>query len=190
MNTMKTKHSLTEAQAVANELGQVLIPFCERIVVAGSIRRRKPLVGDVEILYVPRIVNRPVPGDMFKREDADAAEAQINAWLLQRIISKRPSKTGIFTWGALNKLATHTGSGIGVDFFATTQANWWVSLVIRTGGKETNLKLTNGAIRIGRKLNAYGCGVTESDGNVIPATSEEHVFELCGVPYLAPEERI
>ena len=67
--------------------------------------------------------------------------------------------------------------------------NWWVSLVIRTGGKETNLQLTNGAIRLGRSLMAYGCGARCSDGSIIAATSEQHVFELCGVPYREPADR-
>lgn len=67
--------------------------------------------------------------------------------------------------------------------------NWFVSLVIRTGSKEMNLKLTDGAIKLGRTLNAYGSGVTLEDGRVMPATSEEDVFFLCQVPYVPPECR-
>jgi DNA polymerase/3'-5' exonuclease PolX len=76
-----------------------------------------------------------------------------------------------------------------VDFFATTPENWWVSLVVRTGSLEMNLELTKGANHLGRSLNVYGRGVTRADGTVIPATSEEHVFELCGVKYRVPSAR-
>lgn len=78
--------------------------------------------------------------------------------------------------------------------------NWWVSLVVRTGSKETNLRLTTGAQRLGRTLHAYGSGVTINraqtiggeahlPGSEIKATSEQAVFELCEVPYLEPEQR-
>lgn len=63
------------------------------------------------------------------------------------------------------------------------------SLVIRTGGKETNLALTTGAQALGRKLHAYGAGVTMEDGTLRVCRSEREVFELCGVPYAEPEGR-
>lgn len=61
--------------------------------------------------------------------------------------------------------------------------------MIRTGSKDTNLRLTTGAQRRGATLNAYGMGVTWSDGTTTPATSEQHVFEMCGIPYLEPCKR-
>lgn len=76
-----------------------------------------------------------------------------------------------------------------MDFFSTTAENWNVSLVIRTGGKATNLKLTNGAIAKGAHLQAFGSGIVLQNKKIIPATSERHVFELCGVPYQEPEFR-
>jgi hypothetical protein len=57
------------------------------------------------------------------------------------VLTKRKNKNGVTTWGTLNKLATHATSGIGVDLFATTHDRWFVSLVVRTGSKETNLSL-------------------------------------------------
>ena len=44
-------------------------------------------------------------------------------------------------------------------------------MVVRTGSKETNLRLTTGAQKQGRSLNAYGRGVTCSDGSIVPATT-------------------
>lgn len=183
----KPKFPRDRALAVSNELKDVLAPFCERIVIAGSLRRGKPEVGDVELLFIPRVESRQA--DFFSSAPVDLASEKIGQMLASQVLAKRPSKTGVFTWGDRNKLAIHTSSGIPVDLFSTTAANWWVSLVVRTGSKETNLLLTNGAIRLGRTLNAYGCGVTEIGGNVIPATSEQHVFELCGVPYREPKFR-
>jgi DNA polymerase/3'-5' exonuclease PolX len=139
-------------------------------------------------LYVAR--EHLAPTGLFDSELVNFAEGRIQAALDNGILVKRPNKRGHFTWGPKNKLAVHVGSGIPVDLFATTEENWWVSLVIRTGSKETNLKLAMGAQERGRSLEAYGSGVRDlATGEVTPATSERQVFELCGVEYLEPEYR-
>lgn len=189
MSTNSNRYPAKDALAVAAELCEQLNRLCSRIVVAGSLRRKKPVVGDVEILYVPQTESRPRPGDMFAHDDCDLADIRIQQLLGGFVLLKRPNKIGGFTWGPHNKLAIHKASGIPVDLFAVPEKNWWVSLVVRTGSLETNMRLTTGAQRLGKSLNAYGCGVTNEDGSVTPATSERHVFELCGIPYLEPHER-
>lgn len=177
-----------DALAVAKIFCAALKPVTTRLCVAGSLRRRKEAVGDVEILFVPRCTERPAVGDMFAKASVDMAAEIIEGLLAAGEITKRLSVDNKITWGPKNKLALHK-SGIPVDLFATTEEYWWVALVIRTGSKDTNLRLTTGAQKLGRKLNAYGTGVTCSDGQIIAATSEQHVFELCGVPYREPWER-
>lgn len=183
----KIRYQYAVAMRVAENICESLRPLCENIIIAGSLRRRKPDVGDIEILYVARIENRP--DGLFDTRNFNPVDELLEIALREGNLCKRPNVRGHFTWGEKNKLAVHLPSSIPVDFFATTKENWWCSLVIRTGGKETNLKLTTGAQRLGRTLNAYGAGITCSDGTVIPATSERHVFELCNVPYLDPENR-
>lgn len=171
---------------VAKELCDALKPATSRLIVAGSLRRRKQSVGDVEILFVPKLETRAE--DMFSTRQVDLAAEIIDGMLNRGDVSKRPSVRGTFTWGPQNKLAIHR-NGVPVDFFAATEEKWWVSLVVRTGSLAMNLMLTTGAQKLGRSLNAYGSGVTCSDGTVIAATSERHVFELCGVEYREPWER-
>ena len=185
---VKTKWPYEVALPVAKEIVSLLAPACERIAIAGSLRRQKPLVGDIEILFVPLMSERP--DGLFDTVVVSVAQEVIEQKLKDGYFSKRPSKTGVFTWGEANKLAIHTASGIPVDLFSVPAANWWVSLVIRTGSKETNMRLTTGANKLNRTLHAYGYGVTDRKTNeTIAATSEEHVFELCGVPYLLPDRR-
>lgn len=175
------KYPLAVAAAVADELVKLIEPVCERIIVAGSIRRKKPQVGDVEIVYIPKFTSRKV--DMFNESRFNLVDEQLQTMIQSGVLIVRGG------WGEKNKFAIHTKSGIPVDLFSTTVENWWVTMTFRTGGKTNNLKLTTGANRIGRSLNAYGCGVTCSDNSVIPATSERHVFELCKVDYKEPEDR-
>ena len=165
----------------------LLRPYCERWQIVGSLRRKRSFVGDIEILYIPRFYDDQV--DFFSTQKVDATEMFFESCLRAKILEKRPNVNGGFAWGAKNKLAIDVESGIPIDFFSTTEENWWVSLVIRTGSKATNLKLTMSANKQGMTLNAYGSGTTMKNGVVIPATSEEHVFKLCGVPYLEPEKR-
>jgi DNA polymerase/3'-5' exonuclease PolX len=183
----KPRFAAAEARTVAERIVAALSPFCERIEIAGSLRRGKPTVGDVEILYVPKAEDRP--DGLFGSKPASLADERIEQALADGAIVKRPSKAGIFTWGEKNKLAVHVASGIPVDFFGTTLENWWVSLVVRTGSAEMNLELTTTAQRQGRSLLAYGCGVRQPDGMVIAATSERAVFEMCGVAYREPHQR-
>ena len=183
---VKTKVPFADAVVVAITLLKELLPLCERVSIAGSIRRCKPMVSDIELLYIPRVEERPF--DLLTTHLVSLAEEHINGWLNSGLIIRRPSVTGVTSWGEKNKFAVHVPSGISLDLFATTTENWWVSLVIRTGSKETNLALANGAIKLGRRLNAYGCGVIEH-GEIIPARSERDVFDLCGVPYAEPEDR-
>lgn len=185
----KVQYSRAAALSLAVKIQEKLRPLCQpdRCEIVGSIRREKPTVGDIEILYVPII--RKVRVDMFHENDADAADDQLNDWLRQGIFAKRLNVRGHETWGPKNKHALHVKSKIPVDLFATTEENWWVSLVIRTGSKDTNLRLTTGANAQNARLNAYGCGVTFSDSSIVRATSERHVFELCNVPYLEPNQR-
>lgn len=64
---------LHEVESIAIELRDWLAPFClpaegsaqtgARIEIAGSIRRRKPMVGDIELVYVPRHLLRRIVGE-------------------------------------------------------------------------------------------------------------------------------
>lgn len=174
---------------VAAEICAALKPVCKKLVVAGSLRRRKPTIGDVEILYVGEFETRQHPEDMFASINVNLADEAIAKLESSGVLERRKNVNGSTMYGPKNKFMRHVASGIPVDLFSTTSENWFVSLVIRTGSKEMNLKLTDGAIKLGRTLNAYGSGVTLEDGRVMPATSEQQVFSLCNVPYREPHER-
>lgn len=171
---------------VAERFVDLLAPYCERIAIAGSIRRNRPKVGDIEILFVPKVRVESV--DFFATKEIPLTEAIFENLLATGEVSLRFGVSGSTAWGLKNKLGI-TKNGVPIDFFSTSIENWFVSLVIRTGSKRTNLSLTTGAQKLGRRLNAYGSGVTCSDYSVIPARSEEDVFKLCGVPYMDPEYR-
>lgn len=190
--TMKQKFDSNLAWTVATEVMSFLSEACDydRCVVAGSLRRQKPTVSDVEILYVSKRGMMKLPGEMFEAYGWLADEA-IGKMESKGVLARRLNVKGSETFGPQNKLMVHVKTGVPVDLFNTTDHAWWVSLVIRTGPKESNLMLASTAQAFGRKMHAYGSGVTMPDGTEVRAESERHVFELCGCrdKYKEPKDR-
>jgi DNA polymerase/3'-5' exonuclease PolX len=184
----KTKWPLAAAQMVARELWGVLAPACEAIEIAGSIRRRKPMIGDVEIVYVPRYDVAKLPDEMFAQAEQNMADLAIENLLLCGVLGKRTNVNGREMFGEKNKLVRHMATGMPVDLFATTEDAWFNYLVCRTGGSESNIAICNAAIARGWKWNPYGAGFSRGD-ETRRMKSEREVFEFVGLQYLEPEER-
>lgn len=185
----KKRFDAEDAVPVALALVEILKPFCERIEIAGSLRRCKETVGDIELLFIPRFENRQM--DMFSSEPVDLAGEKLNELLAQGVIAKRQAESGSFTWGKLNKLAVHVESGIPVDFFCEPDAaDWPRSITIRTGLKEFNVRLMESAPRHGHKAHAYGEALHKIPGGErVIARTEQEFIELCGLEYTEPNSR-
>jgi DNA polymerase/3'-5' exonuclease PolX len=186
----KTRFPRAAALAVAKELCDALKPITERLIVAGSLRRRKTEVGDVEILYIPRFEPRPNKEDFFAGPvRTNLVDELLKTLLETQVLSKRLNTRESEMWGPKNKLAQHHPSGIPVDLFSATESNWFNYLVCRTGSADNNTSIASAAIRKGWKWNPYSAGFTDDRGAEIPAWSEQAVFELAGLKYLEPWER-
>ena len=168
---------LEKAKNIAEEIGERLSPGCERLVVAGSIRRRKPYPGDIEILAIPKYDGL-----------ADMLDREIQTLVMEGILDCRLNKLGRRVYGPKNKLVVHVPSGIGVDIFSTTDECWAVSLVVRTGGEKTNKRIAVAALRKGWHFRAYGDGYDTPKGR-LHCASEREVFEAVDLSYLEPWER-
>ncbi len=184
---MDTKFKITDALRVAMSLKAELEPHCTHVCIAGSIRRGRPMVSDIELLFVPKMEERI---QLFDGGDKTAAtDIVITHWLNHQILRKRPNVLGRFMWGPQNKLALHVASKMPVDLFQTTADNWHTALVIRTGSSENNIRLAQAAIGNHRRLQVSGGIYDERAGAITWPRSEEEVFELCGLKYLPPERR-
>ncbi len=171
---------------IAETLREALSPHCERIIIAGSIRREKPHVGDIELLYIPRFETRQI--DLISEGQVNVTDECIARLLACGQLAKRTNVNGSEMWGAKNKLAVHVPTGIPVDLFATDATCWHNYLVCRTGPAESNTRIATEAKRRGWKWNPYGDGFTTPNG-FIHCGTESYVFEAVGLPYLEPWER-
>lgn len=179
------------ARAVGESLIELLRPYClpGRLEIAGSLRRGRAEVGDVEICYVSQIGDVDKPGELFTASGL-LADCFINELLVAKL-AQRLSEDGKATWGNLNKLAVHRASGVPVDLFREpNSADWWRTLVIRTGPKDFNLKLIAGAKARGLALHAYGPSFTDlQTGQSLSALGEKEFLQLCGFDWIEPEDR-
>lgn len=175
---MKLKLSRESVLPTAESLLHLLAQSCERTEIAGSLRRRRPLVSDIEFLVIPKYDGL-----------IDLLDQSLRRLISERVLDYRLNKIGSRVYGPKNKLLVHIPTRISVDIFSTDSDCWPMSLVIRTGGKITNLRLAIAALKQGIRLHAYGSGYTLADGSHLTCYSEEDVFSAVGLPFLRPEDR-
>ena len=184
------RYPLAEAEKVAGEIVELLRPSCERIEIAGSIRRQKTSVKDIEIVYVPKVNFERDLFMVFTCIETILADKKIRSLEDQFIISRRWLSSGRGAYGRCNKLMVHCRSGIPVDLFATTEESWFNYLVCRTGPAELNKQICMEAMWRGFGWMPYGCGFRIlSDGEVFPMASEKEVFDFVDIPYQEPHLR-
>lgn len=188
------------ARLLTRELRHLAEPG--RFLFAGSFRRRRQTVNDLELVYISR--QGLVPDGLFTKP-GPILDAALDGLLSAGVLAKRRNVHGAEMWGPKNKLAIHTGTGLPLDFFATTEAAFFNCLVCRTGGNETNLQIVTAAQARGLKWHPYGSGFEVRDldlaeralpdlaplrtGQTLHATTEQAVFDLAGLPYLEPHRR-
>jgi DNA polymerase/3'-5' exonuclease PolX len=185
----KFLYAYADALPIAQKFVTFLSRHCTRCVIAGSLRRRRPAVSDIEILFVPNVIEIADPEDMLGATmRVSSTGPAIAALLNSRTIEKRPNKKGSFTWGPENKLAIHIASGIPVDLFETTEDRFFNALVVRTGPAESNVRIGSAAKRLGWNWHAYGNGFSRGKEVKIVKT-ERDAFDFVQLECMEPHLR-
>jgi len=186
----KPKFDYSVAHVVATQILEALEPFCERITIAGSLRRCENSVGDIEIVYVSKNGLYKSERSLFE-EEMDLAQVKIVELLNSGILAFRPNVKGHNSFGPYNKLVRHKGSGIPVDLFKTDQHCWFNYLICRTGPAKFNIAVAQRARELGWKWHPCGPGFSQVLGEAPfrRMGSEEELFEFLGWGFLQPWER-
>lgn len=160
---------LSEALDAGNELHQAIlnIPGIQKAELAGSLRRRKETIGDIDIVACALPKNRKA---IMKRV---ASLPQV-----ERILAIGDTK--------LSCLLKHTHTQ--VDLRLVEEAEYGAALIYFTGSKEHNVKLRTWAKAKGWKLSEYGIFDAETDKRLAGRTEEE-VYDSLGQEYIPPELR-
>lgn len=156
-----------KALKIAEEVKLQLAPHCYRIEIAGSIRRKKPIVGDIEIVAIPK----PYDIGLFE----SGITPIVNQW--EKVKGELPCK---YTQRILPE-------GIKLDLFFAEPDNWGLIYSIRTGSAFfSHKRLATEWTFLGYK--SVG-GYLYKDGERIAVREEKDLFKLLHIPYVEPEDR-
>lgn len=162
----KARLLLSQAQEAADEIIRPLqgLKAVRQIRTAGSLRRQKETVRDIDILVTS---SRP-------QAVMDAVAGLAAA---QEVLSHGRTKTAI-----------RTAAGIQVDVRVVAPESFGAALVYFTGSKAHNIRIRDLAKRQGLKLNEYGV-FAEKTGQRVAGSTEEEVYQALGLAYVEPELR-
>jgi DNA polymerase/3'-5' exonuclease PolX len=162
-----------QALILAEDACNALTSYCERICIAGSIRRQKPEVKDCEIVAIPRMV----PTGLF----SDALEVDPDFCATVRRWPKvKGEPTGRYTQRILP-------GGIKLDLFLVTPESWGWQLCLRTGSTGFNRDV------LLRTMHQLGYesdeGLLRRNGQAIATPEEVDVFRILKLPWVEPWAR-
>jgi DNA polymerase (family 10) len=162
----KERFLLGRALPLAEEMVESLSQLKEtnKISFAGSLRRKKETIGDIDIL-----VTSQNPEKIMK---TFTSLPQV-----REILSEGPTKSSIITKDDLH-----------IDVRVVEPVSFGAALQYFTGSKAHNIKLRELALKRGLKINEYGVFEVES-GNRIAGEKEEEVYQALNLPFSPPELR-
>ncbi|MGQ0550876.1 MAG: DNA polymerase/3'-5' exonuclease PolX [Armatimonadota bacterium] len=140
------------------------IPGVKEISLAGSLRRMKETVGDIDILVTS------------KKPDA-VMGAFVGAPQVAQVLARGPTRSSVIL-----------DVGVQADVRVVEPAAFGAALQYFTGSKEHNVALRERAVRRGLKVNEYGVWRV-ADGKRMAARAEADVYRAVGVPWIPPELR-
>lgn len=175
---VKTKIPYELGIEYAERVVDLLAPHCDRIEIAGSLRRKKPEVGDIEIVCIPKRVQV----DLFGGELAPVHGfcETINAW--EKV---RGEPTGKATQRILP--GKHR---IKCDIFTATPENWGFIFAIRTGSANYSAQTLGRAWRLAGYEGRDGMLINRKTLEPVPVPTEKEFFNLIGVEWITPEKRM
>jgi DNA polymerase (family X) len=157
------------AESLVAELGA--LPFVERIAFAGSLRRGRETIGDLDILAAAK--------DAARLMDAFTTRAEV-----ARVLGHGDTKSSVLT-----------KSGVQVDLRVVPLDRFGAALMYFTGSKDHNIAMRERAIAQGMRLNEYGLFGADAKGEVpdgaapVASASEEQVYAALGLDWIPPTMR-
>jgi DNA polymerase (family 10) len=168
--------TLDNARQLAERIVAALAPFCERIDIAGSIRRARPVCGDIDIVCLPR------PGRAADLESRCTQRGRIVKRGTQYMLVELRGGIQLDLW------FSHAATG---DFFRAEPCNHGMLLLARTGSAAHNIHLAARAKKMGLHFHPHR-GILRGAGEgaqVVASETEEGVFRALGLDFIAPERR-
>jgi DNA polymerase (family 10) len=138
------------------------VPGVTRIEPAGSLRRRKETIGDIDVLVI-------------SRNSESAMKAFTTMPDVERVLAKGPTKSSVLL-----------REGVTADCRVLEPKSFGAALQYFTGGKEHNIVVRQIAINKGYKLNEYGLF---KGSKQVAGRTEEEIYQKLGLRWMPPELR-
>lgn len=165
---------LADAEYLAKAIISELSFYCDRIEVAGSVRRKQPVCTDIDIVCVPK--REPIL-DMFNnvigQEVSPAFIKTINQWT-----KVKGDPTGKYTQRIVD--------GQKIEISMCNPDNWGNIFLIRTGDSEFSHMLMKRCLKLGFQQRD---GYLWDEAGAIPLFEEIEYFNTLNLPYVSPEKR-
>ncbi|MGH2829915.1 MAG: PHP domain-containing protein, partial [Actinomycetota bacterium] len=139
------------------------LPEVAEISYAGSLRRMRDTIGDIDLLVA-------------SKKPATVMQAFVSLPQVERVLAHGDTKSAV------------RASGLQVDLRVVERDAWGAAMIYFTGSKAHNIKIRERAVRAGMKLNEYGLFRLEDDRR-LAARTEQDVYEVLGLPYIPPTMR-
>lgn len=177
------KIELAAASDIAEQLVSLVSPAMDRIEIAGSVRRRKPVVGDIELVGIPSNQEKLVK---LLREVGQTI---------------KPGVPGAIPWDPkpdARYIRVRLDAGMNLDVFLARPENWGGLFLMRTGsatGSDGNA--FNGFVpRCFSRWKKFSGGGRMTDamptmptGEQLEVREEQDFFDLLEMDFVPPEER-
>ena len=162
----KERLTLGEVIQIAQEITSILkkVSGVEQAIPAGSVRRWKETVGDLDILVISKAAEKVM--DVFTKMPS-----------VQRVLAKGNTKSTVVL-----------KNGLQTDVRVLEKKSFGAALNYFTGNKDHNVALRRIAIEKGYKLSEYGLFGRKS-GRFVAGRTEEELYKKLGLPYIEPELR-
>jgi DNA polymerase/3'-5' exonuclease PolX len=178
MGYNKEKIPYSKIKIFADAAVAKLLPYCARIEIAGSIRREKQLVGDIEIVCTP-LSNCDLFGNPISHVQGFLDTINTAVWRNNNnCIGHEP----------IGKYYRRQIPGdIQVDIFCCTPTNWGWIYLLRTGSADFNQKILDALKDNGiQSINGY----LQKGASLLATPEEEDVFDLVGWDFVPPAMRV
>lgn len=177
MTTTPNIIPLRKARSVAEAFADRLISSsCVRVAIAGSIRRNRSMVGDIDIVAIPRIdyqydlLGSPMAAT---HRGNDSIKTLGNTYHVEQL-GPEISKIHI--------------DGIQIDIFWATIDTFGSVFLCRTGSKEHNIALASYARARGKRW-IPNKGVAIQGDTTFPAPEESIIYDLLDLPFIPIQQR-
>jgi DNA polymerase (family 10) len=163
---------LNIADEIATKMTEFLagLPGVEKVTPAGSLRRGRETVGDLDLLVTGKCC------------DTDSQRTAV----IERILSF-PGILEVLARGE-NKVSFKLRSGMQVDVRLLPPESYGAALQYFTGSKNHNVQLRQRALKQGYTLNEYGL-VRMEDNKRVAGKTEEEIYKKLGLKFIPPELR-